>query len=154
MSQNTSELSVDSANGRSWWPCSFPRQGVLPGQKMSRIRAISELNRRELGANETEEGSWHAQYKDSPYIFVGSLPYELSEGDIRAIFSQYRWFCVELLTSRYGEVVETNLVREKDTGKSKGYAFIRYADYKSTILAVDNFNGISVQFYSVLMLTL
>ncbi len=47
--------------------------------------------------------------------------------------------------NRYGEVVDINLVREKDTGKSKGFAFIAYEDQRSTVLAVDNFNGIKVR---------
>lgn len=33
------------------------------------------------------------------------------------------------------------MVRDKKTGKSKGFAFLRYADQRSTILAVDNLNG-------------
>ena len=34
-----------------------------------------------------------------------------------------------------------NLLRDKKTGKSKGFAFICYEDQRSTTLAVDNFNG-------------
>jgi len=42
---------------------------------------------------------------------------------------------------RYGEINHVNLVRDKDTGKPKGFAFVGYENQKSTILAVDNFNG-------------
>ena len=45
---------------------------------------------------------------------------------------------------RYGEVVNLNLVRDKKTGKSKGYGFLCYEDQRSTILAVDNFNSSKV----------
>ncbi|KAJ0061525.1 hypothetical protein NL108_005510, partial [Boleophthalmus pectinirostris] len=61
------------------------------------------------------------------------LPYELTEGDTICVFSQY------------GEVVNINLVRDKKTGKSKGFCFICYEDQRSTILAVDNFNGIKIK---------
>ena len=37
-----------------------------------------------------------------------------------------------------------HLVRDPGTGKSKGFAFLAYEDQRSTILAVDNFNGIKV----------
>lgn len=37
---------------------------------------------------------------------------------------------------RYGEIVDVNLVRDKSTGKSKGFAFLAYEDQRSTILAV------------------
>lgn len=56
---------------------------------MSRVRAINELNDRELASQGGDAGSWHAQYKDSPYIYVGSLAYDLSEGDTVTVFSQY-----------------------------------------------------------------
>ncbi|WCJ43776.1 RNA-binding motif protein X-linked 2 [Euphorbia peplus] len=45
---------------------------------------------------------------------------------------------------RYGEIVDVNLVRDKATGKSKGFAFVAYEDQTSTILAVDNLNGAKV----------
>ena len=73
--------------------------------------------------------SWHAQYKDSAYVYVGGLPNDLSEGDIVIIFSQF------------GEVVDVNIPRDQKTGKPKGFAFIAYEDQRSTVLAVDNFNG-------------
>lgn len=48
------------------------------------------------------------------------------------------------LLIRYGEIINVNLVRDKKTGKSKGFCFVAYEDQRSTILAVDNFNGIKV----------
>jgi RNA-binding motif X-linked protein 2 len=51
------------------------------------------------------------------------------------------WF---MFVPRYGEVVNLNLVRDKATGKSKGFCFLCYEDQRSTVLAVDNLNGIKV----------
>lgn len=45
---------------------------------------------------------------------------------------------------RYGELVDVRLMRDKKTGKSRGFAFVAYEDQRSTILAVDNFNGAEV----------
>ena len=45
---------------------------------------------------------------------------------------------------RCGEIVNINLVRERDTGKSKGFCFLAYEDQRSTVLAVDNLNGVKV----------
>jgi RNA recognition motif-containing protein len=42
------------------------------------------------------------------------------------------------------QIEDLHLVRDPDTGKSKGFGFLKYEDQKSTILAVDNFNGIKV----------
>ena len=41
--------------------------------------------------------------------------------------------------------MDVNLVRDKSSGKFKGYGFLCYEDQRSTILAVDNLNGIKVQ---------
>eukprot|EP00727_Mastigamoeba_balamuthi_P003715 m51a1_g13340 putative rna-binding motif x-linked 2 (324) ;mRNA; f:965-2372 len=99
---------------------------------MNVVKEIKRINQRESRLGTALSGSWHDEYKDSAWLFVGGLPYELNEGDIVTIFSQY------------GEVTEVNLVRDKDTGKTKGFAFLSYADQRSTVLAVDNFNGIKV----------
>jgi RNA-binding motif X-linked protein 2 len=46
-------------------------------------------------------------------------------------------------------VVNLNLVRDRKTGKSKGYCFLCYEDQRSTNVAVDNFNGIKVSDWAV-----
>lgn len=51
---------------------------------------------------------------------------------------------VSALNCRYGEIVNINLIRDKDSGKSKGFCFLCYEDQRSTVLAVDNFNGIKI----------
>ncbi|KAJ7310246.1 hypothetical protein JRQ81_007144 [Phrynocephalus forsythii] len=100
---------------------------------LTKVKLINELNEREAQLGIQDKVSWHAEYSDSAWIFVGGLPYELTEGDILCVFSQY------------GEIVNINLVRDKKTGKSKGFCFICYEDQRSTILAVDNFNGIKIK---------
>uniref|UniRef100_A0A8C9RJV1 RRM domain-containing protein n=1 Tax=Scleropages formosus TaxID=113540 RepID=A0A8C9RJV1_SCLFO len=48
-----------------------------------------ELNQREAELGVKDSVSWHSVYKDSAWIFVGGFPYELTEGDIICVFSQY-----------------------------------------------------------------
>lgn len=96
------------------------------------VRNVTKLSERELKYGDGKT-SWHDEYKESAWLFLGGLPYDLSEGDIIAVFSQY------------GEIVNINLIRDKSTGKSKGFAFLCYENQKSTILAVDNFNAIKVR---------
>jgi RNA-binding motif X-linked protein 2 len=96
---------------------------------MNTIRAIQKLNKRELEEGISPEGSWHTDYRDTAFIYVGGFPYELSEGDIITIFSQY------------GEPVWIKLARDKETGKSKGFCWLKYEDQRSTDLAVDNLGG-------------
>ena len=35
-------------------------------------------------------------------------------------------------------------MRDNHTGKSRGFGFLKYSDARSTILAVDNFNGTEI----------
>ena len=99
---------------------------------MNTIREIQNLNKRELEQGVSTEASWHADYRDTAYIYIGGLSFDFSEGDVVTIFSQY------------GEPTYINLVRDKETGKSKGFAFLKYEDQRSTDLAVDNLGGATV----------
>lgn len=55
---------------------------------LTNIKNINKLNEIEAELGVSSSVSWHQQYKDSAYIFVGGLPYKLTEGDILAVFSQ------------------------------------------------------------------
>lgn len=99
------------------------------------MKNVTKLSESELKRG--GKSSWHDQYKNSAWIFVGGLPYDLSEGDVICIFSQY------------GEIVNINLVRDKVSGKQKGFCFICYEDQRSTVLAVDNLNGIKVNRHNI-----
>ncbi|GMN23782.1 hypothetical protein TIFTF001_000262 [Ficus carica] len=96
------------------------------------VKRIQNINAKEASLGISEDASWHAKYKDSAYVFVGGIPFDLTEGDLLAVFAQY------------GEIVDVNLVRDKGTGKSKGFAFVAYEDQRSTNLAVDNLNGAQI----------
>jgi len=96
------------------------------------VKNINKMNEREAQMGIEQKNSWHNMYKHSAWVFVGGLNFELTEGDIVCVFSQY------------GEIVNINLIRDKKTGKSKGYGFLCYEDQRSTVLAVDNLNGIKL----------
>ncbi|KAI9179230.1 RNA-binding protein Cwf29 [Blastocladiella emersonii ATCC 22665] len=97
---------------------------------MNNIRAIEKLNAAELAAGIAgHAGSWHDEFRASSLVYVGGLSFDLTEGDILCVFSQF------------GEILDINLVRDKETGKSRGFAFLKFEDQRSTDLTVDNFNG-------------
>jgi RNA-binding motif X-linked protein 2 len=114
-------------------PASRARTALpLSTPAMNSVRAIQQLNKRELEAGITSEGSWHTDYRDTAFVYIGGLPFELSEGDIITICSQY------------GEPVWIKLARDKETGKSRGFAWIKYEDQRSCDLAVDNLGGSTI----------
>eukprot|EP00890_Picochlorum_soloecismus_P002429 jgi/Picsp_1/3187/NSC_06027-R1_rna-binding motif x-linked 2 len=99
---------------------------------LTQIKNTQLASKREIELGLDEAGSWHDRYKHSAYVYAGGLPFNLTEGDVLAVFSQY------------GEIVDVHLVRDKKTKKSKGFAFLAYEDQRSTVLAVDNLSGARV----------
>ncbi|AGO11789.1 AaceriADR017Wp [[Ashbya] aceris (nom. inval.)] len=100
---------------------------------MNQIRSIQKLSETELEHGIlSEETSWHYQYKDQAYIHFSGMNVELTEGDILTIFSQF------------GVPTDLKLVRDRETGESRGFGFLKYEDQRSTILAVDNLNGVKL----------
>ncbi len=101
---------------------------------MNNIRGVEQINELELkqGIHGGMPGSWHHRYKDSAWVYLGGLPYELTEGDIICFMSQW------------GEIEDINLCRDEATNKSLGFCFVKYENQRSTILAVDNFNGMKL----------
>jgi RNA-binding motif X-linked protein 2 len=55
---------------------------------MQQIQKIQKLNQLELDQGLTDTASWHDQFRNSAYIYVGGLDLNLTEGDIITIFSQ------------------------------------------------------------------
>ena len=51
---------------------------------------------------------------------------------------------LEVIMSQFGIITDLRIDRDADTGKSKGYGWVSYADWRSTVLAVDNFNGVEL----------
>ena len=99
---------------------------------MNVVREVQKLNEEELRRGVPASASWHAEYARSAWVYVGGLAPELSEGDVICVLSQW------------GEVEDVHLVRDEATGRSKGFCFLKYEDARSAVLAVDNFNGVSL----------
>ena len=56
---------------------------------MNVVREIERLNQKELERGTDIASSWHSQYKDSAWVFVGGLHFDLSEGDVLCVMSQW-----------------------------------------------------------------
>ena len=65
-------------------------------------------------------------------IYVGNLSYDSTSNDLTELFSQF------------GEIVETKLISDRETGRSKGFAFITFVDSQAANSALD-LNGTDLQ---------
>ena len=62
-------------------------------------------------------------------LYVGNLSYETTEEDVRNLFSQA------------GTVSEVALIKDRDTGTSKGFAFVTMSSQEEAKKAIEQFNG-------------
>ena len=70
-------------------------------------------------------------------IFVGSLPFQLEEADLRELFEAY------------GEVSTVKLISDRETGRSKGFGFVEMPDSESAQKAIVGLNGADVKGRSI-----
>lgn len=62
-------------------------------------------------------------------IFVGNLSYQTTEGELEAAFSAY------------GAVERVSVVRDRDTGQPRGFAFVEMTNAAEARKAMDAING-------------
>jgi RNA recognition motif-containing protein len=65
-------------------------------------------------------------------IFIANFPFDLTEEDICDLFKIF------------GEVVACKMVKDPDSGKSKGYGFVEFRDAERAKLAMKEMDGVRV----------
>lgn len=66
-------------------------------------------------------------------IYVGNLPYSVTDSDLRETFTQY------------GSVDQVNLITDKFSGESKGFGFVEMANNSEADAAIKALNGTDYQ---------
>ncbi len=61
-------------------------------------------------------------------IYVGNLPYNLTDDDLRAAFSEF------------GEVSSVNIIMDRMSGQSKGFGFVEMPDDSAAEEAIEALN--------------
>lgn len=62
-------------------------------------------------------------------IYVGNLPFQATEADLRSLFADY------------GAVTSAAVITDRDTGRSRGFGFVELADEAAAGQAIDKLNG-------------
>ncbi len=70
-------------------------------------------------------------------IYIGNLPYNTSEDDLRDLFSAH------------GEVSSVNVIIDRDSGRSKGFGFVEMPDKAQAESAINAINQTDVSGRSV-----
>jgi RNA recognition motif-containing protein len=75
----------------------------------------------------------------SSKIYVGNLPYSVTDASLRSNFSEY------------GSVSSAKVMMDRDTGSSKGFGFVEMASAEAAQAAIAALNGMSVDGRSIVV---
>lgn len=108
---------------------SVPLAIGLTGQRLLGVPIIvqasqAEKNRLAAMANNLQKGSGGPMR-----LYVGSLHFNITEDMLRGIFEPF------------GKIDNIVLMKDSDTGRSKGYGFITFSDSESARRALEQLNG-------------
>jgi RNA recognition motif-containing protein len=62
-------------------------------------------------------------------IYFGNLSYKVRENDLQGVVEEY------------GEVSSCKIIKDRETGKSKGFGFVEMSDDGAAKKAIDELNG-------------
>lgn len=65
-------------------------------------------------------------------LYVGNLPFSATENDLESIFAQY------------GKLDSLTIVRDRESGQPRGFAFVEYGDDAAAEAAIAATNGMQV----------
>ncbi len=65
-------------------------------------------------------------------IYVGNLPFQLTDEEFRELFESY------------GTVDSANIIRDRDSGRSRGFGFVEMPDDTAAAEAIGALNGAEV----------
>lgn len=65
----------------------------------------------------------------SKKLYVGNLAFQTTSQDLQELFAQA------------GTVESANIIEDRDTGRSKGFAFVEMSTEEEAVSAIDQFNG-------------
>ena len=62
-------------------------------------------------------------------LYIGNLNYRIREHELQSLMEQF------------GEVVSLKVIKDRDTGRSKGFAFVEFAEAEAGKQAIESLNG-------------
>ena len=65
-------------------------------------------------------------------IYVGNLAFTATDEDLRSAFEQF------------GEVTSVNIIMDRETGRSRGFAFVEMADGEHAKAAIEDLDGAAI----------
>lgn len=72
-------------------------------------------------------------------LYVGGLAYSITDTELEALFAEQ------------GAVVSATVIKDRDSGQSKGFGFVEMSDDNAALEAIKNLNGKEVSGRSIMV---
>lgn len=66
-------------------------------------------------------------------LFVGGLPFAIDDDGLRQLFAEF------------GEIASADVIKDRESGRSKGFGFVEFADDAAAKAAIEAMNGKEVE---------
>lgn len=65
-------------------------------------------------------------------IYVGNLPYKVSDQELENVFEEF------------GDVISAKVIKDRESGRSKGFGFVEMADEQEARKAISELDGAEI----------
>ncbi len=72
-------------------------------------------------------------------LYVGKLPYSTTDQNLTELFGQY------------GQVLSARVIRDRETGRSKGFGFVEISDEQEARAAISALNNTPLEGQSIIV---
>uniref|UniRef100_A0A1B6IC84 RRM domain-containing protein n=1 Tax=Homalodisca liturata TaxID=320908 RepID=A0A1B6IC84_9HEMI len=90
------------------------------------MRVKNELDEDEQGRETDDQGARNGKNSSHEKLFVGGLSWETTQENLQRYFS------------RYGEVIDCVVMKNSESGRSRGFGFVTFADPANVTLVLQN----------------
>jgi len=101
------------------------KERMLAGRKGTKTTSTKKTS----SQNKKEEDPVEETERDATVLYIGHLPNEFEERDLRNFLQQF------------GKLVNIRISRSVTSGKSRGYAFVRWQDAETTKIVAETLQG-------------
>jgi|APSaa5957512576_1039674.scaffolds.fasta_scaffold08979_2 nucleolin len=102
-------------------------------ERVCRVSQLQDSEKKDYMFPSQDSNNQAQAAQDPSKLYVGNLSYSISEEELKDVFAEY------------GDVEECKLITDFRTGRSKGFAFVKFATVEDAANAMEQLNEQEVQ---------
>ncbi|XP_027877120.1 cold inducible RNA binding protein a isoform X3 [Xiphophorus couchianus] len=107
----------------------FCTQAIKGGASPFPVSLVSYRHHFTFSCSPHKDKSYFVKMSDEGKLFIGGLSFETNEDSLAAAFG------------KYGTIEKVDVIRDKETGRSRGFGFVKYDNVEDAKDALDAMNG-------------